>query len=236
MSFFRSIGSVIGVAAFGSVYSNRLHHNLVVAGPAAAAKAGAYANAIHTLFLVVVPVAAAAFVLSLFLKEVPLRSTSAETNPGATLGITQSVTSGDELGRALSRLLRKENVAEAYRRLAATAGLPLTPGATWLLARIAAVRAGVEHRTWPTQPGSRLLSWRTELETAGYLQAGEPIRLTQTGADAGDRLFAARRSHIRQRVADWSPEQHAQLAALINSLADGLQGIEPEREVTSAAP
>jgi hypothetical protein len=168
-----------------------------------------------------------AFVLSWFLKEVPLRTTSSHTNPGATLGITQAVSSQQELERALSGLMRRENIAELYRRLAAAANLPLTPGATWLLARIAAVREGLEDRRWPDNPTDKLLAWRAELEEAGLVTSGE-LHLTAAGNDAADRLLIARRASIESLVADWSPEQHQQLITLINSLAGQSQGSEDE--------
>jgi EmrB/QacA subfamily drug resistance transporter len=221
VSFFRSMGSVIGVAVFGSIFANRLDANLAGAGTAAE-RAEAYANAIDVIFLVAVPVALLAFILSWFLKEVPLRTTSSHTNPGATLGITQAVTSQQELERALSGLMRRENVAELYRRLASAANLPLTPGPTWLLARIAAVRDGLEDK-----PTDKLVAWRAELEEAGLVTSGE-LHLTAAGNDAADRLLIARRANIESLVADWSPEQHQQLITLINALAGQSQGSEDE--------
>jgi EmrB/QacA subfamily drug resistance transporter len=233
VSFFRSMGSVIGVAVFGSIFANRLNENLAGA-TTAPERAEGYANAIHLIFLVAIPVAVLAFVLSWFLKEVPLRTTSTQTNPGATLGITQSVTSAQELERAMSRLMRRENVAELYRRLAAAANLPLSPGATWLLSRIASVREGLEDRRWPDEPNAKLIGWRTELEQAGLVTTGE-LHLTDAGNDAADRLLIARRASIENLVADWSPEQHQQLIALINSLANHSQGQEDETLVERSA-
>jgi len=115
-TFFRSVGGSFGVAIFGTIFATRLSHELaglpreVVARVGsgvhlspAAAKAlppavhddflHAFANALHGVFLFGMALAVVPFVLSWFLKEVPLRTTlnrsaevSAEQEPsgGAT--------------------------------------------------------------------------------------------------------------------------------------------------------
>jgi len=101
-TFTRSMGGAFGVAVFGAVLTNRLAHNLSVllprgtdlhgvnpnslaASPAAirALPAGirsavieALARSIHVVFLLAVPLALAAFVVTWFLRENPLRETA----------------------------------------------------------------------------------------------------------------------------------------------------------------
>jgi EmrB/QacA subfamily drug resistance transporter len=99
-TFFRSIGGVFGVAIFGSIFAKRLAYwlprELPVAAHITTAKANlllhappakldqlpapihaglitAFSNSLHTVFLVAVPFGVAAFVVSLLLREVPLR-------------------------------------------------------------------------------------------------------------------------------------------------------------------
>jgi EmrB/QacA subfamily drug resistance transporter len=103
-TFFRSIGGVFGVAIFGSIFANRLgywlprdlprsaHLNTTSAekllhlSPAkleklpAAVHSGlidAFASSLHTVFLWAVPFGIAAFLVSLLLREVPLREQGA---------------------------------------------------------------------------------------------------------------------------------------------------------------
>jgi EmrB/QacA subfamily drug resistance transporter len=107
-TFFRQMGASIGVAVFGAVLSSRLTHYLAeglasaglrpgagglkfdandvqaiqrLTGPARTLVLGSFAHALDDVFLVGVPFLALAFVVSLFLKEVPLRTGPA--GPGA---------------------------------------------------------------------------------------------------------------------------------------------------------
>ena len=103
-TFFRSVGGVFGVAIFGSIFANRLGYWLPRDLPASAHlnahEAGAllhenpvqleklppaihsglidaFASSLHTVFLWAVPFGIAAFLVSLLLREVPLRDTGA---------------------------------------------------------------------------------------------------------------------------------------------------------------
>ncbi len=103
-TFFRSIGGSFGVAIFGAIFANRLAYwlprdlpasahlstkaanTLLHASPAKLKKlpppihAGlvdAFASSLHTVFLFAVPFGIAAFLVSLLLREVPLRESSA---------------------------------------------------------------------------------------------------------------------------------------------------------------
>jgi EmrB/QacA subfamily drug resistance transporter len=98
-NFFRSIGGTFGTALFGAIFGARLSASLASTLPAGAgidprsvarapeailqlppairdAVVGGIAEAIHVVFLVALPVAAAGFLLSLWLREIPLRDTA----------------------------------------------------------------------------------------------------------------------------------------------------------------
>ena len=51
------------------------------------------------------------------------------------------------------------------------------------------------------------------------VRTGGTLTLTPAGQAAADRLFAARRDGLRELLADWSPEQHAELADLLTTLS-----------------
>jgi EmrB/QacA subfamily drug resistance transporter len=104
VTFFRQMGGSVGAAVFGAVLASRLIHYLAqafaaagirpgvgakvnandvqaiqhLAEPAKSIVQGAFTNALNDVFLVGVPFILVAFVIALFLKEVPLR-----VGPGA---------------------------------------------------------------------------------------------------------------------------------------------------------
>ncbi|MEW2264776.1 MFS transporter [Streptomyces sp. NPDC047853] len=105
VTFFRSLGGAVGVSVLGSVMSTRISHyasdtigSLSPQEQAAAAKASgsgaipdmdllphgirewlesAYGHGIADIFLIVAPIALLAFLVTLFIKEVPLRTSGA---------------------------------------------------------------------------------------------------------------------------------------------------------------
>jgi hypothetical protein len=110
-TFFRSVGGSFGVAIFGAIFANRLAYWLPRDLPASAhlsTKAAgrllhsspaklrhlppavhhglidAFASSLHTVFLWAVPFGVAAFLVSLFLREVPLREGGAASVAAAT--------------------------------------------------------------------------------------------------------------------------------------------------------
>jgi len=104
--FFRTIGSALGAAVFGAILLNRLgtHIRAALPGPVGSQAAqglqhsasnlhnlpppvahtvlNAFAQSFHDVFLIGIPFAIAAFVISLFLKESPLRSAAREEAAG----------------------------------------------------------------------------------------------------------------------------------------------------------
>jgi EmrB/QacA subfamily drug resistance transporter len=98
-NFFRSIGGTFGTALFGAIFGARLASTLASSLPAGSgidprsvsrapeailqlpaavreALVEGIAGAIHVVFLVAIPVAVGAFVLTLWLREIPLRDTA----------------------------------------------------------------------------------------------------------------------------------------------------------------
>ncbi len=101
VTFFRTMGSSFGAAVFGSIYANELAPRLAKAvattgadptqvsspsgvhalpGEQQAAVVAAYADSLQHVFVSALPVALVAFVVALFLKQVPMRGL---TQPGA---------------------------------------------------------------------------------------------------------------------------------------------------------
>ena len=202
VTFFRSIGGSFGTSVFGAIFSGVLAGDIAAAlhgvplpsglSPSAGASPAVleqlpavirdgyiagYAQALHTVFLFATPLAALGFVLSLFLKEVPLRDTVRAVDRAqstAPTAIPAARDSAQEMERALMTLFGRERRAETYRRLAEAADVPLSPRGTWLMYRVAdsapiaaqalAGRLGI--------PVADLDQRLTELLTAGYVTLG----------------------------------------------------------------
>ena len=219
--FFRSIGGAFGVAICGSVFSNRLATELAATLSGARLPAGfniaaaeanpallkslpvsvrggvlhAYSQSIDRIFLFALPVAAAAFVLSWFLKEVPLRQTAGAADLGEGLGAGSAQRSSvEEIERALLRLADGDMRKKGYQRIAAMAGLDLPAGCCWVLTRLArhGSVAGVE---LAQQAGVTVEQGRPYVDKAGSPRHG-PARGRHAVADA--RRDGGRRPGLRR--------------------------------------
>jgi DNA-binding MarR family transcriptional regulator len=62
------------------------------------------------------------------------------------------------------------------------------------------------------------------------------LLLTDTGRGAADRLFAARREGLRELLADWSPDEYAELGELLTKLSRALLGDDADRNLINAKP
>jgi hypothetical protein len=212
-TFFRSIGGSFGTSVFGAIFSGVLAGDIAVAlhgiplpsdisasagaSPAVLAHLPAairdgfvagYAQALHTVFLYATPLAALGFVLSLFLKEVPLRDTVRAVDRAhstAPTAIPATRDSAQEMERALMTLFGRERRAETYLRLAEGADVQLSPRGTWLMYRVAdnapITKAGLAHLLGiaDTELEQRL----SELVNAGYVAVNGQ---TNTARQAGD--------------------------------------------------
>jgi EmrB/QacA subfamily drug resistance transporter len=216
-TFFRSIGGSFGTSVFGAIFSGVLAGDIAAAlhglplPSGISASAGAspavldhlpaairdayvagFAQALHTVFLYATPIGAVAFLLSLTLKEVPLRDTVRAVDRAqstAPTAIPATRDSEQEMERALMALFGRERRAEVYRGLAETADVQLSPRGTWLMYRIA------DHAPITEEALARLLGIAdadleqrlTELVTAGYVTAdgAAPVGRPAGNGDAG---------------------------------------------------
>jgi EmrB/QacA subfamily drug resistance transporter len=258
-TFFRSIGASFGVSVFGTIFANQLGDNIgsalrgvplppgfdparLRADPTAVARLpaaleapvlNAYSDSITTVFLWAVPVAFAAFVVSCFLTEQPLRGTVTVPDASETLGVNPVDRSSlDEIARCLSLLGSREARRDLYARITRQVGGDIHPATGWLLLRIS--RDGqddpVELAHVTTVPSHIIEAAAVEAESRGYaVRAGNPLVLTESGHALADRLAEARRTVLAGLLGDWEPQPRSELAALVTKLSAELSGGDTDR-------
>jgi EmrB/QacA subfamily drug resistance transporter len=263
VTFFRSMGGAFGVSVFGAIFSNRLGAELAsalrgvrlppglrianaAADPALLKKLPAairddvrhaYSLALHPVFLYAIPVALVAFILSWFLREVPLRATSS-VGLGEGLGATPPArSSADEVERALARLGGADLRRRGYERLTAMAGLDLPAGSSWILTRLAKQGsvAGTELARQASVSTDHGKPFVDRLVSEGMVVRSDgTLMLTDAGHAAAEKLFAARREGLRELLSDLSPEEYAELGELLTRLSRALLGEDADRNLIGA--
>ncbi len=256
VTLFRGIGGSLGAAVFGTIFSARLTSVLSAAihGSVGRQVAGggrltgsqvarlptsvrsiyehAYVHALQPVFVVAAGVALVAFALSWLLPERPLRETAA-TSRGLDDGLAapRSPDSLAEIERALSRTVSPEQRDQFRQRLAARAGIELSPGATWALLRIGeyglARARELANRDGVT--ADRIAAVVGELRKNGLIagEDGAPA-LTPSGAGLAERAIAARRELLCEALADERAQRDPAVDDLLHRLARELAG-EPPR-------
>jgi EmrB/QacA subfamily drug resistance transporter len=261
VTFFRSIGGSFGVSIFGAIFSGRLATELAAAlrgitlpphFSIASAQANpsllktlpaairiavrhAYSLALHPVFLAAAAVALVAFVLSWFLREVPLRTTAATADLGDGLGAAAPERSSiDEVERALAKLASADLRRRGYERLAERAGIDLPAGSCWIITRLAK-QGPVPGEELARQANVTVEYGRPYVDKlvaeSMVVRADGTLRLTDAGRAAADRLFAARREGLHELLAHYSPEQNADLADLLTKLSRALLGEDADRRL-----
>jgi len=159
VTFFRTLGSSFGAAAFGAIYSDKLEDALPAAfaqspglAPEDAATpallhsypadliapvVNAYADVLQSVFLYAAPVGVVAFLLSLMLPQVPLRD-AVRTGAGD-MGDGFAMAEGGDPDRALEKVVGRLMQREGSRNLPAiriASETELDGAATWCVAHV----------------------------------------------------------------------------------------------------
>ena len=260
----RGIGGSFGAAVFGTIFTTRLRSQLsgVLHGPLATQVAGggrltgaqveslphraqvayesAYVNALHPVFITAAAIAAVGFVLSLRLRERPLRSTAAtSTGLDDSLAAPKSPSSLQEIDRALSIAAGEQRRREFGARMVARAGVDISPGAAWALARFSSygVHGTLEMARSVGIPEERIAPVQRELRERGLVEGeGRDARLTPAGTAMADQLLSARREELCSLLAGQEDaERTPEVQELISRLCVELAGQRPDRAADGRA-
>jgi EmrB/QacA subfamily drug resistance transporter len=247
-TLFRLIGGSLGTATLGAIFSNRLREELNSrAGPAAAHAAfghqvnprqiahlppllrsgylHAFTNALSSVFVVASVVAVAAFVLSWFIRQLPLRETVTTGDLRDTYAAPRDTDSRSEMLEKLGRLDRREPATDAFANVAARAGVDLSPAGCFLLARLgqdgpcylpalaSSSRVGLD----------LLMGIRVELADQGLAcprpGAVSTYELTPDGRRTLERLNASGEERLGELLGGWHAYEDAELRRLIAVLS-----------------
>jgi len=240
---FRSLGGALGVALFGAIFANRLHAQLAGPGmdflatviPAAARGLPpdmhqeyitAVMAALRPVFLAAAGISALGFALTFLLREHPLREGAPAEGMGESFAMPRDATSLEELERIIALLVARENRWRLYADLARRAAIELPAPELWLLARLgerepmtlALLSAELKI---PEQQLALPLHALCERGIAEKKANGK-LELTPAGAAMRDRIVAARRKGLADMLARWRPEEHPDVLALIERMAQAL--------------
>jgi EmrB/QacA subfamily drug resistance transporter len=236
VTFFRTLGSSFGAAVFGAVYSNVLSNRLpaaVAASPGVDPQAvtspqalhaypaaqiapivEAYAHALHVVFLAAVPVPLVAFVVALFLKEVPLRGTAREAvhDVGEGFGVPEATDADQQLQAAIARVIRTKGPAELplVRQRSGTAfdtSDGWTVGQVYLRSRLGRPTSLVEVGTFYHVPADVLAPAFDKAVAHGYLAKDDgQLSITAAGDVEIGKLVHAVRGWLASELADWGAD------------------------------
>jgi EmrB/QacA subfamily drug resistance transporter len=180
----------------------------------------AFTASLRMVFLVAMGIALVGFVLTWFVPERPLRETVAAVagdvgkEAEELFPMPTDVTSVRRLERALSLLATREGKREYIRKVVARAEVDVSAYAAWLLVRLEQHPEATAHwlaRRYGADPG-RAATAEQELLARGLLAETAGRReITPEGRGILEALEAARREHLRQVLAEWSPEARDEL-------------------------
>jgi len=250
VTYFRSIGGSFGASIFGTILNNQLSSKVssslqngtlsakfpvtqILGDPTAANKLPAaekdpflhiYATSCAHVFLIAAPIALVAFLLALFLREVPLRTATSTTDLGESSGLPTFRTSLAEIERFVTKLSSRQNVWERYGRVIERADLDISVPHAYSLFRL--------HHAGPVtedQICKKLNSSLDEIRprvdkmiAAGTVQrnADDVVTLTPQGQEVIDKMSKVRLQLLEEQLKGWDPEHHEELIALLKTLAD----------------
>ncbi|MFE6628675.1 MFS transporter [Streptomyces rochei] len=222
VTFFRSLGGAVGVSVLGSVMSTRISHyasdtigSLSPQEQAAAAKAAggssipdmdllppgirewlesAYGHGIADIFLIVAPIALIAFLITLFIKEVPLRTSGALAQAAEATAETASpaAPAPAEAARATAEPVPAGVAATAPGTSATDSGAQ--PEATQRLAAVATA-AGTGEPTAPVSGGVPVRGFVRGAESAPVPQAAVTL-ISLGGRQLGRSVAQADGSYV----------------------------------------
>ncbi len=251
-TLFRSIGGSVGAALFGGIFAYALEANIrhvmpdastvlrdpaaiaALAEPLRATYLALFVDSLHPVFVTAALLALLSFLLSLAIKEVPLRTSIAPEPMGDAFEMPRDATSLEELERIVARMTARENRWLVYKHRAQRMGLAIEPDELWLLARIGEnqgriSRSELERRSRIDDAQCAALLARLVATGMATQAPGEVFELSAKGRSDYQRLLQQREEDLKTMLADWHPDRHPDVLAMMRELANSFARTPPER-------
>ena len=250
VTYFRSIGGSFGASIFGTILNNQLSGKVTAAlkngtlprgfpvrrilgdptsvnrlpDPLKLPFLDIYASASARVFLIASPIAFVAFLLALFLREVPLRTATRTTDLGESSGLPTFRTSLAEIERFLTKLSSRQNVWERYGRVIERADLDISVPHAYGLFRLHHAGPVTEEQICSRlrEPIEEIRPRIDKMIGAGTVQRGADgvVTLTPKGEQIIAKMCEVRLQLLEEQLKGWDPEQHEELIAALKLLAD----------------
>lgn len=246
-TLFRSTGGSVGVSLFGAIFAANLASGLAgrlpagmklpnVSEPSAiqalpadmrAVYLDAFTMALHSVFVLAALLAAFSFVLTWLLKEEPLRGPARTETVGESFASPRDATSLEELELILARFEQRESRWVLIQRMARRLIVPLEPDEIWLLVQLcrkgsAPMTAGlVEGLGIPWNRVDEIAARMAAKGLVARMPEGSPVA-TGAGRREFENMVASYRSHLAKFLERWSPEDHAEVRAMLSAHARAL--------------
>jgi DNA-binding MarR family transcriptional regulator len=183
-----------------------------------------YASSCARVFLIAAPIALVGFVLALFLREVPLRTATRNTDLGESAGLPTFRTSLAEIERFLTKLSSRQNVWERYGRVIERADLDISVPHAYGLFRLYHAGPVTEDQICKQlkTPVDEIRPRVDKMIGAGTVQrdADGVVTLTPKGVQIIDKMSAVRLQLLEEQLKGWDPEQHEDLLTALKLLAN----------------
>ena len=256
-TLFRSIGGSVGVSIFGAIFAGGLASGLAGqpdggAGLPAATDTAAinalsaaqrmhylqiFTDALHPVFLWAAIIAAAGFLLTWFLKEIPLRDATGPDTVGESFAMPRDATSLEELRQILARMSSHEHLWETYRRIAERLDVTLQPDEIWLLIQLCrqdkAPDPGQLETTF-SLPSERLTAVAEHLQQQALAARRSDGALAPTvkGRQIFEFIVEGFRQRLARFVERWCSEDHAEVRTMLDAFARDLVNELPREHAT----
>lgn len=250
-TLFRSIGGSVGAALFGGIFAYFLEGDLkqVIPGvegllnpieiaklaePERSLYLAEFVHALHPVFHTAAAMAFVGFLLTLSIREVPLRTTITPESLTEAFPMPRDATSLDELKRIVTRITARENRWRVYERVAERIGLPLEPDELWLLARLGethgrATQADLEGRLEIGGTQCADLLGRLVAKGMATRSAAGLYELSGKGRAGYEHLLTRREQDLEEMLADWDRNEHPDVRAMMKELAKSFASTPPTR-------